>query len=90
MQIIGDIPELCLYVHAPVLSGAPDGWKVCLVDNAGFGEATEHIAQLASRNMRLSSAYIYLVSADCLHDAVDSESYKTLSIQDKSKHVLNT
>ena len=62
MQISSEPLTMILKVNIPLLLGSiPPGWEVSIVDNPGFGEAKEHITQLAEASMVTSSAYIYLM-----------------------------
>ena len=56
---------------------------MCLVDNPGFGEAKQHVLQLAERSMRCSSAYIYLSETTSLGGTVDARAYRTIADQDR-------
>lgn len=78
--------EFQLFVCVPALSGAPQGWTVCLVDNPGFGEAKQHVLQLAERSMRCSSAYIYLSETTSLGGTVDARAYRTIADQDRESY----
>ena len=86
MQAADTLPEFELHVNAPVLSGVPPGWRVCLVDNPGFGEAKQHVEQLAERAMKISSAYVYLLTTKSVGDKVDAEAFRNLAERDGGKH----
>ena len=58
-------PDLLLRVNVPLLAeNAPEGWSVVLVDNPGFGEAKQHIAQITSESWESSAAYVYLTTPE--------------------------
>ena len=61
---------------------------MCLVDNPGFGEAKQHVLQLAERSMRCSSAYIYLSETTSLGGTVDARAYRTIADQDRGGRFL--
>lgn len=49
-------------VNIPLIAASiPPGWTVSLVDNPGFGEAKDHVTQMADMSVVTSSAYIYLI-----------------------------
>ena len=63
-------------------SKVPPGWTVSLVDNPGFGDACEHISQLASASMIASSAYIYLMQTEYIGGKEVQEFFKELVAKD--------
>ena len=76
---------MTLKVNIPVLSGSiPPGWTVSIVDNPGFGEAKEHVTQLAEASMVTSSAYIYLIQTENVGGREAANFYKELQRMDNS------
>ena len=76
-------------MHIPLLAkNVPRGWTVSLVDNPGFGEAKEHITQIADASLVSSSAYIYLLQTENVNGKDAQEFFKELSKMDQSK-ILN-
>ena len=74
-----------LKVNIPLLSGSvPPGWTVSIVDNPGFGEAKEHVTQLAEASMVTSSAYIYLMQTENVGGREAVDFFKELQRIDKS------
>ena len=73
-----------LKVNIPLLSGSiPPGWEVSIVDNPGFGEANDHITQLAEASMVTSSAYIYLMQVEDVGGKNAENFFKALQETDK-------
>ena len=64
----------------------PHGWTVSLVDNPGFGEAKEHVVQLADASLVTSSAYIYLLQTENIGGTEAAEFFKELIAKDKSNN----
>ena len=54
------------------------------MDNPGFGEAKEHVVQLAEASMISSSAYIYLLQTENIGGTEAAEFFKELIRNDKS------
>ena len=80
---------LILKVNIPLLTGkVPPGWTVSLVDNPGFGEAQEHITQIADTSLLTSSAYIYLLETGNIGGKETTNFYKELNERDSCKLVL--
>ena len=78
---------MTLKVNIPLLSGSvPPGWTVSIVDNPGFGEAKEHVTQLADTSMVTSSAYIYLVQTENVGGKEAADFFKELQTIDKCKY----
>lgn len=76
---------MILQVNMPLLCGSvPSGWDVSIVDNPGFGEAKEHITQLAEASMLTSSAYIYLMQTENVGGREAAEFFKDLVKTDNS------
>ena len=68
----------------PLLANkAPPGWTISLVDNPGFGEAKEHVTQLAEASVITSSAYIYLMQSGDIGGKEAAEFFKDLNKKDK-------
>ena len=63
----------------------PHGWTVSLVDNPGFGEAKDHVVQLADASLLTSSAYIYLLQTENIGGTEVADFFKELARLDKSK-----
>lgn len=78
-----EVPECTLHVNIPALSEAPHGWNVSLTDNPGFGEANEHIAQLASISVHDSSAYVYVTNSQNVGSHTDFKFFQQLAEHDK-------
>ena len=77
---------MVLHVNIPLLSGSiPPDWTVSIMDNPGFGEAKEHIQQLAEASMNTSSAYIYLMQTESVGGREAMEFFDELNKCDKSK-----
>ena len=75
-----------LKVNIPLLADkVPPGWTVSLVDNPGFGEAKEHVVQLADASLVTSSAYIYLIQTENIGGTEAAHFFKELTQKDKSK-----
>ena len=71
-------------VSLPLLvEHVPLGWTVSLVDTPGFGEARQHIQQLAKDSVQLSAAYIFLVSNESIEASDVSETFKDLAKTDQ-------
>ena len=78
-------PVVVLKVNIPLLAGrVPPGWTVSLVDNPGFGEAKEHVVQLADASLVTSSAYIYLLQTENIGGTEAADFFKELTGKDKS------
>ena len=70
----------------PLLSECiPPGWTVSIIDNPGFGEANEHITQLAEASMVISSAYIYLMQTENVGGREAADFFRELKKIDESK-----
>ena len=54
------------------------------MDNPGFGEAKEHVVQLADASMVTSSAYIYLLQTEHIGGTEAAGFFKELIRKDKS------
>jgi len=82
-----EVPECILHVNIPAvsLSEIPHGWSICLTDNPGFGEANEHIKQLASISVQDSSAYVYVTNSDNVGSERDFKFFKQLAEHDRGK-----
>ena len=86
LQADSEPPVVVLKVNIPLLAGrVPPGWTVSLVDNPGFGEAKEHVVQLADASLVTSSAYIYLLQTENIGGTEAAEFFKELIGKDKSK-----
>ena len=79
----GNVPECTLHVNIPALSEVPRGWSVSLADNPGFGEANEHIKQLANVSVQGSSAYVYVTNSDYVGSDTDFKFFKQLAEHDQ-------
>lgn len=78
-------------VYIPLLAErVPDGWTVKLVDNPGFGEAKEHVTQLADASLSTSSAYIYLLLVENIGGTEAKAFFKELSTKDKGNVIMPT
>ena len=72
-------------VNIPLLKGkVPSGWIVSLVDNPGFGEAQEHIEQIADSSLLISSAYFYLLETGSIGGKEAAGFYNELYRRDSS------
>lgn len=81
---------LTLKVCIPMLAKkVPHGWIVSLVDNPGFGEAKEHVTQIADASIVTSSAYIYLLQTENIGGKEAAEFFKELNEKDPGK-ILKT
>ena len=79
---------LILKVYIPLLADkVPSGWTVSLVDNPGFGEAKEHITQLADASIVSSSAYIYLLQTENIGGKEVAEFFKQLKETDQGEYM---
>lgn len=84
MQISSEPLTMILKVNIPLLTGSiPPGWEVSIVDNPGFGEAKEHITQLAEASMVTSSAYIYLMQTEDIGGKDAEHFFKSLQKADE-------
>ena len=73
-----------MHTNVPIISTADPSWKVCLVDNPGFGEALqEDMMEKTKIGLATSSAYVYLVSYSHIGDATDAESFRCIYKQEK-------
>ena len=82
---VRDPPAVVLKVNIPLLADkVPSGWTVSLVDNPGFGEAKEHVVQLADASLVTSSAYIYLIQTENIGGTEAAHFFKELNQKDKS------
>lgn len=89
MQGVSEPPTVILKVNIPLLAGrVPSGWTVSLVDNPGFGEAKEHVVQLADASLITSSAYIYLLQTENIGGTEAAEFFKELIAKDKCNDLL--
>ena len=78
---------MVLKVNIPLLADkVPPGWTVSLMDNPGFGEAKEHVVQLADASLITSSAYIYLLQTENIGGTEAADFFKELSKNDKCIH----
>ena len=74
---------MVLKVYIPLLANkVPSGWTISLVDNPGFGEAKEHVTQLADASLITSSAYIYLLQTENISGKEAAEFFKDLKEKD--------
>lgn len=90
MQSSSEPPAVILKVNIPLLSGkVHSGWTVSLVDNPGFGEAKEHVVQLADASLITSSAYIYLLQTENIGGTEAAEFFKELIRKDKSNNLIS-
>ena len=79
---------LILKVYIPLLADkVPSGWTISLVDNPGFGEAKEHITQLADASIVSSSAYIYLLQTENIGGKEVAEFFRQLNETDQCKYM---
>ena len=77
---------MILKVNIPLLADrVPPGWTVSLVDNPGFGEAKEHVVQLADASLITSTAYIYLLQTENIGGTEVADFFKELSQKDNCK-----
>ena len=77
-----------LKVYVPLLADkVPHGWTVSLVDNPGFGEAKEHVVQLADASLLTSSAYIYLLQTENIGGTEAADFFKELARLDKCNDI---
>ena len=53
-----------------------------LVDTPGFGEAKEHVQQLAEDSVEVSAAYIYLLQMENIGGTDVSETFSSLAQKD--------
>ena len=84
-QTLREAPVVILKANIPLLAGkVPTGWTVSLMDNPGFGEAKEHVVQLADASLVTSSAYIYLLQTEHIGGTEAAEFFKELIRKDKS------
>ena len=80
-----------LKVCVPLLANkAPPGWTISLVDNPGFGEAKEHVTQLAEASVVTSSAYIYLMQAADIGGKEFDEFFRNLNDNDRGTYLKVT
>ena len=56
-----------------------------ITDNPGFGEAKEHITQLAEASVVTSSAYIYLMQTENIGGREAADFFEELQKMDKSR-----
>ena len=70
-------------MNVPVLSDAPEGWGVSLVDTPGFGEEDSSIARLANSSLKASSAYVYVVNTDTIGCDTDAHYFQMLKEKDE-------
>ena len=91
MQSLKEPPIVILKANIPLLAGkVPPGWTVSLMDNPGFGEAKEHVVQLAEASMVTSSSYIYLLQTENIGGTEAEEFFKELIRKDKSMLLQKT
>lgn len=84
LQLPIESQTVVLKLNVPILSASiPPGWTVSIVDNPGFGEAKEHVTQLADASMVTSSAYIYLMTTGDVGGEKAAEFFKELQQIDK-------
>jgi len=77
------VPECTLHANIPALSEVPHGWNVSLADNPGFGEANEHVAQLANMSVQGSSAYVYVTNSNYIGSDTNFKFFKQLAEHDQ-------
>ena len=86
MQLSPELLAVTLKVNMPLLSEyIPPGWMVSIIDNPGFGEANEHITQLAEASMVTSSAYIYLMQTESVGGREAADFFRELKRIDESQ-----
>ena len=77
------VPSLTLMVSLPLLTyNVPPGWTVSLIDTPGFGEANEHVQQLAEDSVEVSAAYIYLLQTESIGGIEISEMFQSIAEKD--------
>lgn len=77
------VTRLTLRVSLPLLAhNVPSGWTVSLVDTPGFGEAREHVQQLAKDSVEVSAAYIYLLQTESIGGTEVNETFSSLAEKD--------
>lgn len=75
--------RLTLRVALPLLAhNVPPEWTVSLVDTPGFGEAIEHVQQLAEDSFEVSAAYIYLLQTENIGGTDVFETFSSLAEKD--------
>ena len=75
--------NLTLSVSLPLLTyNVFPGWTVSLIDTPGFGEANEHVQQLAEDSVEVSAAYIYLIQTENIGGVEISEMFAFLAKKD--------
>ena len=76
-------------MYIPLLAEkVPPGWTLSLADNPGFGEAKEHVTQLADASLITSSAYIYLVQTENIEGKGPADFFKALNENDRGMYCL--
>lgn len=71
-------------MHIPLLCDqVPHDWKLTLIDNPGFGDARQNVAQIASESVYTSSVYIYLLETNSIGGQVAARFFMDLINKDK-------
>ena len=78
----GDIKCAAL-VNVPLLSSAPAGWDVFLVDTPGYGEHHQEIAAAAEAILKESSAFVYVMDYNVIGGEADANYLRQLYEHDK-------
>ena len=87
MLLILSQSKIVLKVHIPLLSDqVPRDWQLKLIDNPGFGDARQHIAQIASESVHTSSMYIYLLEISSIGGELAARFFADISNKDKGSH----
>ncbi len=71
-------------VSAPELFvGVEEGWRVCLLDNPGFGEDNVGVQQIAMAAVGPSAAYMFLTTIDSIGGTTNAKFFRDLKMRDK-------
>lgn len=75
-------------MNVPVLAGAPQGWKVYLVDSPGLGENDATVTRVAETSLKSSSAWVYVLNVEALGDVTDHHYFAEMKKEDPGMCVL--
>lgn len=77
-----------LKVNIPLLCDkVPPGWQLCLTDNPGFGDARQHIEQIAVDSISTSIVYIYLLDVSNIGGIQAADFFWSLHQKDKGNYI---
>ena len=83
--------KVILKVHIPLLCDqVPHDWQLKLIDNPGFGDARQHVAQIASESLHTSSVYMYLLETGSIGGELAARFFIDLSNKDQGNYIMHS